>query len=269
MFGGKARQYPHLVNYLHYASQEPAPSARGILPLPMLAGLLSFWGAFTIGGIALQQPIVPILATAVTLPLGMWSARNPRPEESADSRRAREARDVAVTMRKCLDLRRLHRDLDEASLTVIEECARYWSKVRTIFDSGFWSQSDLPPAYAAARRQALEAADEGMRDVMLLYGPCLPSDVKGRGAMDYVEEALEQVVFGGPTASHLPHAFGPAREIADRLRDVATEAEGIAGDISRERLDETFTGSGSLRATLGELRAIRTAEDELRENLRE
>lgn len=266
MFGGKAREYPHLVTYLHYATQEPVFEWTGSPRLTM-AGLASAGAMFA--SIAIHMPILTVVSAAVLLPVAALLAKNHQKVETPTDVRQREAREVAVTMRKCLDLRRLHRDLDEGSLVLLEECARYWGRVKAAFDSGFWARTDLPGAYTLARKAALQAADEGMRDVLLLYRPNLPMNVTSRAAFDYVEEALEKVVFGGPGAgSHLPTAFGPAREIADRLRAVAVEAEQMAEDAGRERVVADGSLSNSLEATLGELRAIRQAEDELRQNLR-
>jgi hypothetical protein len=268
MFGGKARQYPHLVGYLHHLSRRPTPAPGG-LPLRAALGLGGIWSFVTVIAATQHQAELSIPAALVCLGLGALYARGNRSAPSPRAQRQQEAREVADVMRRCLDLRRLHRDLDEGSLILIEECARHWSRVHGVFSAGFWSDPNLSPTYAAAREQALAAADEGMEDVLILYRPCLPVEVKGRQTLDYVEEALEQYVFKGQVAPvHPPAAFGPARQVADRLRDLATEAERIAGDLSRERANAPAAPTGSLDASLGELRAIRQAEDELRQNLR-
>jgi hypothetical protein len=269
MFGGKARQFPNLVSYLHHVVRQPAPAVIGRLPLPAAIGLTSVWGLFTTGAVLLQQPGLAIPAALLTFGIGALLSRGNRTEPSPKDLRREEAREVGLTMQRCLELRRLHRDLDENSLFLLEECARYWSQVYGVFGSGFWNDPSLPTTYAAARQQALEAADEGMEDVLLLYGPILPSEVGGRQAIDYVEEALENYVFRGQTpATHPPAAFHHARQIAEKLRELATEAERIASDLHRERVTAPTATSGSLDASLGELRAIRQAEDELRQNLR-
>ncbi|MGV3614596.1 MAG: hypothetical protein ACO1SV_04590 [Fimbriimonas sp.] len=268
MFGGKARQYPNLVSYLHHASRQPERVA-GRLPLSTAVGLTSGWGVFAIGATLLHQPALAVPAAFLTFGMGVLYSRTNRPAPSPRDRRREEAREVGDIMRRCLDLRRLHRDLDEGSLTLLEECSRHWARIYGVFGSGFWSDEHLPTAYAAAREQALNAADEAMEDVLILYRPCLPAEVKGRMAIDYVEEALEQYVFKGQTGvGPSPAAFGPARQIAEKLRDLANEAERIASDLHRERVTAPTGVSGSLEASLGELRAIRQAEDELRQNLR-
>jgi hypothetical protein len=268
MFGGKARQYPNLVAYLHHIVRQPAP-AMGRLPLSAAIGLTSAWGVFTAGATLLQQPGLSIPAAILTFGLGALLSRGNKTEPTPRDRRRDEAREAGLKMRRCLELRRLHRDLDENSLFLLEECARHWSRVYSVFGTGFWNDPALATTYATARQQALEAADEGMEDVLILYGPLLPSEVNGRQAMDYVEEALENYVFRGQSgAGHPPPAFHHARQIAEKLRDLADEAERIASDLHRERLTTPTATSGSLDASLGELRAIRQAEDELRQNLR-
>lgn len=268
MFGGKARQYPNLVAYLHHIVRQPAPTM-GRLPLSAAIGLTSVWGAFTAGAILMQQPGLALPAALLTFGLGTLLTRGNKAQPTPRDLRRDEAREVGLRMQRCLELRRLHRDLDENSLFLLEECARHWARVYGVFGSGFWSDPTLANTYATARQQALAAADEGMEDVLILYGPILPSEVNGRQAIDYVEEALENYVFRGQApASHPPTAFHHARQIAEKLRDLADEAERIASDLHRERISAPTATSGSLDASLGELRAIRQAEDELRQNLR-
>lgn len=268
MFGGKARQYPNLVTYLHHVVRAPAPTV-GKLPLPAALGFASVWGVFTAGATLMHQPGLAIPAALLTFGLSALYSRGQRTEPSPRDQRRDEAREVGLIMQRCLELRRLHRDLDENSLFLLEECARHWARVYAVFGSGFWTEPNLPNAYGTARQQALAAADEGMEDVLILYRPILPSQVSGRQAIDYVEEALENYVFRGQTpGGQPPAAFHHARQIAEKLRDLADEAERIASDLHRERLTSPTATSGSLDASLGELRAIREAEDELRQNLR-
>lgn len=270
MFGGKAKQYPNLVNYLHQASRPPSVGAAlGALPVATAIWIGTSWAVFSGIMVAVGHAGMSVPAAFVAASLGVLTARGTRPAQSPQDARQAEARATADLMRKLLDLRRLHRDLDEASLTLLEECARHWSRIQSAFSTGFWVSEDLPPAYQSARDMALRAADEGMEDILLLYRPCLPGQVQNRQAFDYVEEALENYVFRAPTSNPLPPAFGPARKIADKLQDLASEAEKMAQDVHRERVAEApATPSNSLEASLGELRAIRQAEDELRQNLR-
>ncbi len=269
MFGGKARQYPNLVSYLHLLSRRTPPSGVAPLDVRTAAGLAGGWVLTSGIAVMIDQAILAIPAAIMALGLGALTMRREKPALSPRAQRQEEARQVGDVMRKCLELRRLHRDLDEASLILLEECSRHWARVQAVFSTGFWSDPQLLPAYASARQQAMDAADDAMHDVLILYAPCLPVEVKGRQPMDFVEEALEQYVFKAPlNPTQPPAAFGPARKVADRLRDLADEAERIASDLHRQRVTEPAATSGTLEASLSELRAIRQAEDELRQNLR-
>jgi hypothetical protein len=123
------------------------------------------------------------------------------------------------------------------------------------------------------RKQALAAVDEAMVDALLHYRDVLPMQVADRHATDYVEEALDNVLRGGPNSSarradgFLPAAFAPVREIADRLRDFAEESNRLTGSLAASAQD-TAAPRPSLDQALAELRALRTAEEELRQSLR-
>jgi len=268
MFANKARQYPNLVTYLHHVAQRKVETPAGRLSVAAGVGLASSWAAVATVGALTHAAWLAIPATVVALGLAGAMRDKPRALDAPDQLRL-DAQETATVMRECLERRRLHRDLDTASLTLLEECARHWHRVNQVFSSPFWQDGLLPVHYHAARDQALRSAEAAMDEVMVLYRPCLPSEVKGRDAMDYVEEALEQYVFRGGTQGNVPPAFVPAREIAEKLRDLANEAERISDDLRHDPSVAAQTApGGTLDLSLGELRAIREAEEELRQNLR-
>lgn len=266
MFGGKARQYPYLTTYLSAVTDRPE-LGQIATPMGAIVGFLAVSAGLTLVQSGLFGAIGLVVAALVGLGLFIqYKKRQPVP--TAEDLRREEAHKVAKTMRQCLDLRRLHRDLDEGSLILLDECARHWEKIRTTFTTGFWTDRDLPPAYLSARRTAMDAADDAMVDLLILFRPLLPSEVQSRQALDYVEEAIETYVVKGPLRpSHVPPAFYEAREIAEKLRELSSESEKMARNIDREQIRTTNPSSSSLEASLSEIRAIRQAEDELRQNL--
>ena len=67
----------------------------------------------------------------------------------------------------------------------------------------------------------------------------------------------------------MPAAFAPVREIAEKLRALAQETERMSHEARMDvDVPPVASPTRSLDQTLSELRSIRQAEDELRENLR-
>ncbi len=266
MFTDKSRQYPHLTQYLNVASRQRTANAVPVSSADALA-----IGSCAISGVllALMNPLfapIPIVGAFL-----YWTQREGRSRDkekmSEGERRRLEARPVVESLQSMIANRRLHRDLDTASLLVLEECARHWSRARATLASPFWTSPDLPVHYRTARETALGAVEGAMDEAMLLYRDYVPEQVGRRPAMDYVEEALEDFVFKGPrAAAPVPGALEPARQIAEKLRTLAAEAERAAQEAGNA-IPQAAPGS-ALDLSLGELRTIRQAEDELRQNLR-
>lgn len=272
MFGGSGREFPHLVWYLDHVSQGQKSEERSVNPLhAIIGGSLGWFTAVNAGlllGATYQATdalkVFGIVAGAIVAT--QWKRPKPLPPEP----RRIQAQEVALKMRECIDRKRLHRDLDEGSLILLEECARHWARVQNAFSTGFWQNDALPVAYIAAKNHAMAAADQVMQDILILYRPYLPVKVRSREPLDYAQEAAEQFGFGTARRPHnLPVAFAPARQLADKLSDLATEAEHISESneiLPGERAE--IMNSQNIESSLGELRAIRMAEEELRQSTR-
>lgn len=199
----------------------------------------------------------------------VWLLRSRRPKPMVNER-AREATAVAQTMGLMLQKRRLHRDLDPGSLILLEECARHWHRARAALDGPFWTHGMVPEYYRQVRHKALVSLDESMDEVLLHYRAWLPDAVRSRHPFDYVDEAMESVMGRRSAAGNFPPpAFGPVRIIADKLMELANETERLSQEA---RLDPEVAAAAtpgrSLDQTLSELRSMREAEAELRQNLR-
>lgn len=267
MFDGGAKQFPHLTRFLQrFLSRRFAPPTEwsaakiGFIALAVIAVNV----ALGIGRIeAAAVGLIAVVAGAVFV-FGRGSRREPTPEQ----RFMMEAQAAASVMDQCIQKRRLHRDLDAGSLTLLEECARNWQRVQTTFSSGYWDGEDLPLHYRTAKEQALKAVDSGMAEVVLMYRECLPEVVKGRDAMDFVEEAVEKYVLKEPrNPGFPPPVFDKARKVAEKMRQLATEAEDLARTAETDMPAAGSLPGSALDLSIGELRSIRTAEDELRQNL--
>lgn len=269
MFDGNPKQYPNLVRFLnHFTRLKIGNQLR--FPKETAGRVIA-----GVGLIALALPLVGLSSLSIVLGvvlagagIGLMFGR--RVELTPEDEFMLSAQKVAATMQQCLVKRRLHRDLDNASLMLLEESCRHWARVQQAFQTSFWDAKTLPLHYQTVREQSLKASDRSMGEVMMLFQDQLPSQVVSRSPMDFVEEAVEKFVkptkgdtrFAGP-------AFEPTRKIAEKLRTLADEAENVALETAQDPLVAPEIQPGTaLDSSIGELRTIRQAEDELRQNLR-
>jgi hypothetical protein len=266
-FEDPGKRYPNLVQALNTLARrrfddqtDPAAPSVGLI------GFLTAGIAFMITGSALAGLLLVTVAIAASVTIGK-ARRKPK---APVNERAKEATEVAKGMGLMLTKRRLHRDLDEGSLVLLEECARHWLRAKAALHAPFWTGSQVPLHYQAVRAQALEALDDSMDDVLLHYRGFIPEHVENRHAMDYVDEALETFVAPGRKKGYYPPpVFNPVREIGEKLRELGDEAERMANQAQLDPEVAAMSAPGrSLDETLNGLREIRQAEEELRQNLR-
>lgn len=270
LFSDPARSYPNLVQALNSLGRRRVATAPvGWGAFWLLVGLVA---AAVVAAGLLASPLMFGMTCIMAVPplaVGLIAqgirVRNtpPRPQGRAD-----EATLVAQAMGLMLAKRRLHRDFDVASLTLLEECARHWGRARSALDAPFWTAGAVPEHYRHVRELALTALADSMDDVLLHYQTLVPAMVANRAATDYVEEALENLSGRrGAQVDFPPAAFKPVREIADRLRTLANETERMAQEV-RVELDPRHAApaTAALDQTLAELRSIRQAEEELRQS---
>jgi len=264
LFKDSRREYPHLAQALNVLSRPEhvqgslvdryVPVVAGATVVTIVAGAKHLTELFALG----------VVAICVT---GGTALRSFFRTTKTVQRRNEEAIRVAQTMALMLSKRRLHRDLDTASLLLLDECAKQWLRAKTAFNASYWSSKLVPEHYGKLRESAVPTLDQSMDEVLLHYQEVLPDTVHDRHATDYVEEALENVVFGRGKTAHPPAAFVPVREIADKLRTLADEAERIIRDSRSDTvLAPDLLPPSKLDQTLADLRAIREAEEELRHN---
>lgn len=264
VFKGKPIQYPNLTSYLRHqearGNDEPRKLARlglGAVLIGLVISLIAitpFWGI--------------LIAIAIPLLVAMEKQRRMREGPTAEERLKATAASAGKTMLRCLDKRRLHRDLDAGSLVLLEESAACWIRIHNTLTSPTWSARDLPDSYRHLREQSIEAAEMAMAEMLILFKPYLPNEVKPRPVGDYVEEAIEGFVFNGVRVPDLPSpAFTPARQVADKLRDLAREIDEIGlGDLMSSPLLKP-RAEAALDQCLSDLQAINKAERELRQDL--
>lgn len=265
LFNDKSKRHQYLTQYLRHAARRRMPNDQTAVVIPLGAATL----AFLLIGTTLSVPAL-IIASLGLVTAGWYAFKlKKRREPTAYERLMMEAQPVIQAMLRHADQRRLHRELDDASISVLDECARHYWQVQTVFQSTFWNSATLPVSYHGIRDNALKAADMTMDELMLLYQNSIPENVQGNKPMEFVQDALEEFVFKKPISQDfLPATFEPTRQIAEKMRELSVAADRVSQQLVGEPHVPSITNPGSsLDASLGELRQIAQAEEELRQNL--
>jgi hypothetical protein len=269
----RSRKLPHLAEYVtRMAKRSPegeAAQAAGCalsllmsgVAFVMLMRLVPFWFA---GSLTLFL-VLPLLSTLASL----WIKQLSQPKTEAEERR-KEAHEAILFMKGALSQGKLHRRLDRAVGLLLEECARHWLRVQQSLSGSFWEDKDLPSHWKLVREQSLQAADRAMDDIIVMLKPVLQSRSQASKTQEMFGDMLESffdVDTGGPIEP-IPAAFLPARDIAQKLKQLADEVEETAQRAVRdETFRDQFSSSTQIDQVLGELRAIKEAETELHQEI--
>ncbi len=259
-----AKQFPSLNAYLN-ASKEPAPVAKFMWPAVLTAGgaIAGASGVSLLARIGDPAQLIPIIIGFGGMAIGIWRLLVTYQSLPRPTRRELDANKAAGVLRKLIEARRLHRDLDSGTLILLEESAHAWGRIHAALGSGYWATDGAPASIQTARNQVRAAADSGMEEILAMYVHHLPGDVGSRHAMDYVQEALESFTGkGSRDTSGPPPVFYAARDIGEKLRSLAQESENLA---TRTHIEQASASRSELDAALGELRLLKAAEDELRQ----
>jgi hypothetical protein len=281
-FSGVNKHLPHLSRYLNVAvSRQPSRSGK-VAAFGAVMGV----GAGVIGGVVgllagtglLAMSTAEAAVGVVLLNAGVWASilaygSHHRKKELAtpDYRLFEEARQVAKDMHSSLTRRRLHRELHPGVAELLEESARNWCRTMGALETPFWQNPDLAAHWRAIRDQAAYASNQAMAELLVLLKSAYEPNPNRNAFTDVVEDAIETYVTGpqGPrTPDLMPVAFQQAREIAEKLKLVASEVERATHDVSKEDSEVPGLRSQSaLDLALHDIRSVREAENELRQNL--
>lgn len=281
-FGSRSKHYPHLSEFLEYKAQEMRrrQATLGIVGgvAGIVAGLFGALIGILAGTGAVQFSTTELVSAIVFLNVGTWAAiggfylaiKRRRERQQPDRAHKDEADKVSMLFAQSLARRRLHRDLDPSAGRLLEEATRNFMRIRKTLDATFWSGHDLPVHWKTVRSQALLASDQAMDEILVIFRDCLRRGHRPSGVFEFIEGVVDELQGGRlPDSDVVPAGFDQARHIAERLKLLAAEIEKATGQVFKdEAVADDFIASTSIELCLGELKTIRRAEDELRENLR-
>lgn len=231
-------------------SSGSVPASGGILAASIAFMNLAAWGGFT---------------------LYVVKEKKRREVENPDVLLLAEAKKIAGTFHTELLQRKLGKTLHPDLCELLENSSRDWKRIRDALDGHFWTDENLPDHWRLVKDQASKAADRAMAEILLLLqdelkNPSTPSDWQ-----EVIEDTLQNLGF--PSAQsrrrfdHLPVEYTAAHDVEIRLRSLAEEVEAASREVlGTDDLRTRLNASKSIDDTLSELRTIREAEAELRQN---
>lgn len=242
----------------------------GLVSLIATQNLLVAVAAAALGG-----PLVGVIAAAVS--------KRKAPKVSVEERHRIQTQ--AEAAKKFADLVQAKHLLwvDPLMLQLLEAAAYHHYRVATVLAGPMWTGIDSGQR-SELKRQAKQSADEAMKELLVLAAPCIGKPPKERKddlealADDFVNlhfadalASLQRVASASAAdyAFRSPHTevvFPACRAIAERIKQLADELEKMpvptkTGDAMLDQPASTH----SLDLLVGELKAVREAEEELQQ----
>ena len=274
-FRTSQKRFPNLCIYVQHAMSRQVPSGQeiGAVSLMTLAGL-AVPGALVLG-LVFAQPFVAMLLGVAGIGSAFASLRTFKKAKASVDRLDIEAAEANELLSDALRRGKLHRIAGEPTTALLEECARNWSRVRQALESPFWTSPNLPPHYKSVREQTARAADRAMDEavVMLHHELEVPyrSGMADRMSISEFVEGVFGLQLPDPNASlsPFPVSYKAVRQLADKLDDLAEGVESLTAEVARDpSVQSEFKADTALDMAISDVRSIRQAEDELRQNLR-
>jgi len=289
-----SKRFPNLAGYLRKVVERRLTRVQrlsnwigaGLVTLLTPLAALSFGVGFGSLGIGL-------LAATLAFPLSLFAwyvidKRLNRPKTEEEARRM-EAWRGAQSLLSIEQQRRLHKLMDPSISQLLEAAAFHYARIDAATSSDFWNRESLPAHWRSVRGQAQEAADQAMEELVMLALPCMgePQADRGKAMKNAIEDLFEMdlvIAIGGikdaATADWTrfahrsplaPRTFEVGRVIAEKLKRLADEVEAKASEAAVESGShiEVGTAADSIDVVLSEISAVKEAEDELQQRVKE
>lgn len=274
-----SKQLPYLTEYIKYAvdwlprhwHDELTARVIGLgLGISFLVGLVAM--IFVRPSLHIAVGLLTAGVSFGVYLLGIYGITEARRAKEQDPQLVlrREAEQVAVRLEACLSKKRLHRDLSIEVSCLLEEASRNWHRAKTALESPYWKRADLPPHLRAVRDQSLLAIDQGMQEMLVLFATCVPAHPGSWSFGELVDEVVGQDVFSTRgRIEHISPFHEEGRAVAGKILELADQVEMVSRQLAGQELITGAPKPGSaLEATLTELRQLKQAEEELRQDLR-
>jgi hypothetical protein len=153
-------------------------------------------------------------------------------------------------------------------LALLKESAGFWKRVVAVNQNRIWGLPEVVGHWSTSRQDWTRAADLAMAETMILAEESLTLRAPRSKAEEVIEEVLD--IFGAKKtfvpSEPLPPQFRELRELADKLSILAREVESVLRGIESEpQHDSRGSASRRLEDVLGQMQALKRAEEELKQ----
>jgi hypothetical protein len=200
-----------------------------------------------------------------------WFAFNENRKEQAiiaQQPLIKEAHETVILMAGLMHRNRLVKSLDQPVGQLLDEAARHWERIMVTLDSPYWQNPNLADHWKRVRGQSVTAADQAMNEILVLLAHTVRPE-NAQGWQNVLEGLLEQYVgVARPEQSGpLPSGFFPAREIAEKLKILASETERLNMQVLQESESRNIASTSAIDLCLNEMRNLEQAESELHQTM--
>jgi len=273
-FRTSQKRFPSLCMYVQHAASRQTASGQEIGAV----SLMTFAGLAVPGAIVLAlffaHPFLGLGLGALGAGSAFASIKTFKRAKARIDRLDIEAAEANELLSDALRRGKLHRIAGDATTTLLETCARNWSRVRQALESPFWTSPNLPQHYKNVREQTAKAADRAMDEaVVLLHHELeLPyrSGVADRMSLAEFVEGVFGVQIPDQSSSRgpMPVAFHSVKQLANKLSELATSVESLTMSVAKDpSVQSEFKAETALDMAINDVQSIRQAEDELRRNI--
>lgn len=273
-FRTSQKRFPNLCRYVDHAvaRQSPVGQEVGAVSMMTLAGLAL--PAAAVFAFVLGSPILAIVSSLVGVVAAVSGSKMFKKVKTDDDRVNAEAMEANQLLGEALKRGKLHRVTGDATTALLEECARHWCRAHAALESPFWTSPNLPAHYRSVREQTAKAADRAMDEAVVLLHKELAIPFREGIADRMSVSELVEGVFGiqlpdaNAAPSQLPFGYHNVRQLGEKLRDLADSVESLTLEVAKDpSVRSEFQAETALDLCISELRSIRQAETELRQNL--
>jgi ElaB/YqjD/DUF883 family membrane-anchored ribosome-binding protein len=278
----RSKDFPYFTEYVAYQANQPVGSSSGVGFL--IGGLIAIAFAAVPLSLFFSEGVLFSLVTGGLLAIaGLWLG-SVGVKRMAQKRKLPtsyvEAVDAAREFHQLVLKKRLTSWVDPVALELLEAGAYHHRRVADVIErwpstaGGHWDE---------VRDQAREAADDAMHELLRMFVKCIGKPQKQRKDAwgdvidDFVDldfadalEGLKRISDGdwrdyAYTSPVTQRLFEPGRQIAEKLKTLADEIERSLTERSADSFMATKSSS-SIDGVLGQISAVRQAEEELREH---
>lgn len=184
--------------------------------------------------------------------------------------------------------RKLVKWLDPVAGQMLDAGGYHWARVTAVLSGPFWNRSDLGGHWSSLKIRSHRAAELAMAELTMLAGSCVGEPKRSRDSdwkavmedvesLDFREIMIGVARMAGTDPKEYRFQSPRSAEVFQTCYDLVERLRKLADMLDREAQEAMITGaipsgsyaSESIDSILGDLRALRQAEEELQNDQRQ